>query len=150
MGKLTIDEVIGHCERTVERFEKQTSRATLEKRPIGEIFIKEYWEHRQVAEWLKELQALKDKQEQGLLIELPVAIGETVYRINEFAENPIIPMAVISFEINGITNTFKKIKCKELGFGGEWFYRFTDIGKTLFLTSSEAEEALAKMGGANE
>ena len=79
MGKLMIDEVIGHCERTVERFEKQTSRAVLEKIPLEEIFIKEYWEHRQVAEWLEELQAFKDKQEQGLLIELPCKVGTVVF-----------------------------------------------------------------------
>ena len=146
MGKLTMEEVIGHCERTVERFEKQTSRVILENIPLREPFMKEYWEHRQVAEWLKELQAFKDKQEQGLIWDTPVAIGETVYRINEFAENPIIPLAVVSFEFKGITDTFKEIKCKELGFGGEWTYCFTDIGKTVFLTRSEAEEALAKMG----
>lgn len=87
----------------------------------------------------------EDKEEQGLLIELPVAIGETVYRINEFAVNPLIPMAVISFEIKGDTDHFKKIGCKELGLGGEWTYRFTDFGKTVFLTRSEAEEALARM-----
>lgn len=102
---------------------------------------------KELIECQKELQALRDKQEQGLMIELPVPIGETVYRINEYAENPIIPMSVVSFEFKGITNTFKEIRCKELGFGGEWTYRFTDIGKTLFLTRSEAEEALAQIKG---
>lgn len=96
---------------------------------------------------IQKLADYEDKEEQGLLISLPVALGETVYRINEYADNPIIPMAVISFEFKGITNTFKKIKCKELGFGGEWTYRFADIRKTLFLTRSEAEEALARMKG---
>ena len=96
---------------------------------------------------MQKLADYEDKEEKGLMILLPVTIGETVYRINEYAENPIIQMAVTSFEIKGITNTFKKIRCKELGFGGEWTYRFTDIGKTLFITRSEAEAALAKMGG---
>lgn len=102
---------------------------------------------KELIELQKELQSYNDKQEQGLLIELPVAIGETVYRINEFSVNPLIPMAVISFEIKGDTDHFKKIGCKELGLGGEWAYRFTDIGKTVFLTRSEAEEALAQMKG---
>ena len=59
------------------------SRETLENMPIEEnTFMKEYWEHRQVAEWLKELQAFKDKQEQGLLIEIPLKVGDTFWEIS--------------------------------------------------------------------
>lgn len=93
-----------------------------------------------------ELDAYKTAEEQGLLLMPPVYIGQTVYRINEGAENPIIPMAVISIQYNGLTKPFNKIFCKELGFGGEWDYRFTNIGKTLFLTREEAEAALAEKG----
>lgn len=128
MGKLTIDEVIGHCERTVERFEKQTSRAALEKRPLEEIFIKEYWEHRQVAEWLKELQAFKDKQEQGLLVELPVPLGSTVYEIFYLYKR----------------GTLIEEREMTLKYYADNQHRF---GNRVFLTRSEAEEALAKMGG---
>ena len=92
---------------------------------------------------IRKLAYYEDKQEQGRLIEVPVTIGETVYRINKGAKNPIIPMTVTSFEIKGMTNTFKKIKCTEIEFGGELCYRFTDIGNTVFFTQ---EEALAKMG----
>ena len=112
----------------------------------GKTKNKVYCEY-EMQDAINKLADYEDKEEQGVLLELPVAIGETVYRINEFAENPIIPMSVVSFEFKGVTNAFKEIRCKELGFGGEWTYRFTDIGKTLFLTRSEAEEALAKMGG---
>lgn len=39
------------------------------------------------------------------------------------------------------------MKCKECVFGGEFTYRFSDIGKTVFLTKEEAEQALAEMKG---
>ena len=84
-------------------------------------------------------------KEQGLLLEIPVAIGQKVYRINKGAKNPIIPMVVKEFEIKGMTDAFKKIKCTEIDSGDELFYRFTAIGDTVFLTQKEAEEVLAKI-----
>ena len=57
-------------------------------------------------------------------------------------------MVIISFNIKGITNNFKEISCKECVFGGEFTYRFTDIGNTVFLTKEEAEQKLAEMKGA--
>ena len=38
-------------------------------------------EHRQLAEWLKELQKYKDLEEQGRLITLPCKIGDTAWDI---------------------------------------------------------------------
>lgn len=169
MGKLTIDEVIGHCERTVERFEKQTSRATLEKRPLEEIFIKEYWEHRQVAEWLEELQAFKDKQEQGLLIELPCKVGDTVYVYNycdyvctsrewetgieecpfenecEFEECKEGNERLFKTSIDSIWNNGQGWQFSVRGLHLE--ISINAIGKNVFLTEAEAEEALARMKG---
>lgn len=55
--KLTIDEVIGHCNRTVERTENIVKLQGLN--PQDEIMSKNYWEHKQVAEWLKELKNLR-------------------------------------------------------------------------------------------
>lgn len=154
MGKLMMEEVIGHCERTVERFEKQMSREALEKRPIEEIFMKEYWEHRQVAEWLEELQAFKDKQEQGLLISLPCKVGDTVYLLERFTvarRTEILKCNVDEF-------TVTTSGCYAVLNGNESYYalrrfravKIEDFGETVFLTRSEAEEALAKMGGAHE
>lgn len=55
MGRLSIDEVIGHCQRNRERHERTSSMEELEKGGMEPYFMKEYWEHRQVAEWLTEL-----------------------------------------------------------------------------------------------
>ena len=66
--RLTIDEIIGHCERHTERFETYSSRMQLEETPVGDSnYMKEYWEHRQVAEYLKEL---KQYRELGPVAEL--------------------------------------------------------------------------------
>ena len=91
---------------------------------------------------IRRLAEYEDAEEQGLLFKLPVAIGDIVYRINEHADNPLIPMGVVSVEIKGIANTFNAIKCKECIFGGEFTYRFSDIGKTLFITKEDAEKFL--------
>lgn len=56
MEKLSIYEVIEHCKRHTERMENHSGRTQLEETPIGNSDImKLYWEHRQVAEWLEEL-----------------------------------------------------------------------------------------------
>lgn len=53
--RLSIDEVIAHCNRRVERFESFSSRENCENWSIDSQYGKEYWEHRQVADWLEEL-----------------------------------------------------------------------------------------------
>lgn len=55
MERLSMDEIIKHCKRHTEREEKQSSMEELETGSMEPVFMKEYWEHRQVAEWLAEL-----------------------------------------------------------------------------------------------
>jgi len=94
----------------------------------------------------------EDKQEQGLLIELPCKVGDTVYLINHFmveSRKKPIKCTVNEFLIEGSGH------CHAVLDGTEAFYamkrfravKLEEFGKTLFLTLSEAEEALAKMGG---
>jgi hypothetical protein len=78
---------------------------------------------------LVKAETLLDKQEQGLLIELPVAIGTEAWRIVEHSGGGRIP------------NWYEKYKVKFA------LYMLSDWGKTVFATEAEAEEALAKMGG---
>lgn len=56
MNKLTIGEIIEHCKRKIARYEQLNGIKTLENADISNSFIKEYWEHRQVAEYLEEIQ----------------------------------------------------------------------------------------------
>lgn len=55
MKRLSIEEVIAHCKRHTDREEKRSSIEELETGSMEQVFMKEYWEHRQVAEWLTEL-----------------------------------------------------------------------------------------------
>ena len=81
MDRLTIDEVIEHCKRTTAKYENLNGINTLETTDISLSFIKEYWEHRQVKEYLEELKRYRDLEEQGLLLRLPCKVGDTVYAI---------------------------------------------------------------------
>ena len=82
---------------------------------------------------LVKAETLLDKQEQGLLIELPCKVGDTLYYIygKEIVEVKVLRIEIIYTEIHIVTG----------------YNSLGKIGKTLFFTRSEAEEALAKMGG---
>ena len=60
MERLTIDDVIEHCKRTTEKYENLNGINALETADISLSFIKEYWEHRQVKEYLEELKCYKN------------------------------------------------------------------------------------------
>lgn len=55
MNKLKIDEIIDHCKRKTKAYEQLNGIKELESADISNTFIREYWEHRQVAEYLEEL-----------------------------------------------------------------------------------------------
>lgn len=60
--KLTIDEVIEHCERKVQKYESCVDvEKMIAETGITTSFIKEYLEHKQVAEWLKELKLYQQR-----------------------------------------------------------------------------------------
>lgn len=52
MERLTINEIIEHCDRKTEMYEKACDIKYLETAVMGNG-IKEYWEHKQVAEYLR-------------------------------------------------------------------------------------------------
>lgn len=81
MEKLTIDEIIRHCKRKTEQYEQLLGKECLETMPLNSSVIKEYWEHRQVAEYLRKLKDYEDLGEQGRLVELPCKVGDTVYHV---------------------------------------------------------------------
>ena len=66
MGRLTIEQIIEHCEKITKQYEEKVSDLF----PVERIQSKTYWEHKQVAEYLKELQRYKDLEEQGRLMEV--------------------------------------------------------------------------------
>ena len=91
MERLTIDEIIEHCDRKTEMYEKTCDVKYLETTVMNNP-IKGYWEHKQVAEYLRKLKAYENLEEQGRLVKLPCKVGDTVYAIG-FDNKPIIYMS---------------------------------------------------------
>ena len=83
--RLTMQEVIEHCERTVFQAEA-----------LGWTDTKPYMEHKQVREWLKELQYYKNLESQGRLIILPEdeekvqAMNEKLFELTGIAEGALM------------------------------------------------------------
>ena len=88
-----------------------------------------------VAEKLKNYE---DAEEQGLLLRLPCKVGDTIYYI-VFHNHTIGKSTVVSFKMIAEGWAVKT---------NDWSYLFTDFGKTVFLTKSEAEAKLKELRGA--
>lgn len=142
MEKLSIDEVIAHCNRHTERMEKMSSRERLEETPIGNSErMKQYWEHRQVAKWLEELKVYKDAEEQGLLLRLPISEDTPVYSIEYCCGKNKENTSGMCFrgfceDCNEKSYYIREGKAKQCN--------ISEINKTVFLTSAEAERELAE------
>ena len=128
MEKLSIDEAIAHAR------EVANTRTDL----CDECRA----EHRQLAEWLEQLKVYRDLAEQGRLLVLPCAVGDTVYilagRFGTFYEEDICDGFYIG------RDNILQIKVKN-DKGNHGTYGL--FGKTVFLTKEEAEAALEKMKG---
>nr|DAG23608.1 MAG TPA: hypothetical protein [Bacteriophage sp.] len=128
MGKLTIDEIIGHCERKTEQYERFYKREYLEAMPLTSSVIKEYWEHRQVAKYLRKLKDYENLEEQGRLVKLPCKVGDDVYYILGIPNKMLCTIDKCVFELSDINK----------------------IDKTLFLTREKAEAKLKELRGNND
>ena len=95
---------------------------------------------------LTKLAVYEDLEEQGLLVRLPCKIGDTVYRVNAGAKQPIIPMTVSEIHFLCYKNEravrFDAIGKEDMG---ESCYRLEDIGRIVFLTHEEAVNKLEEM-----
>ena len=88
----------------------------------------------------------EDKEEQELLIELPCKVGDTVYQIGKGHYE--IGTDITEYTVTAVTISKSDIIVSvkdenQLGFPINSVY----LGKRLYLTRSEAEEALARMKG---
>lgn len=148
--------------------------------PMNTACIKVAKDHEQLAEWLEKIKEYQQLEEQGRLIKLPCKVGDTVYVDNtilpiedmecyEDIDNKIslyFPARVVSFR-------FAKRNWMKIAVKAKWLHEWIDdetgpesgyieceknftillsmIGKTVFLTESEAEAKLKKLrGGENE
>lgn len=99
MEKLTIDEIIGHCNREARMYEKACDIKYLETTAMSNL-IKEYWEHKQVAEWLEELKSYRASVFGGDMTQKMLK-EEYCKAVDDFAEsvkNLIVDSSVIRFK----------------------------------------------------
>nr|UVX50450.1 MAG: hypothetical protein [Bacteriophage sp.] len=95
---------------------------------------------------LEKLANYEDLEEQGLLVRLPCKVGDTVYRVNAGAKQPIIPMTVSEIHFLCYKNE-RVVRFDAISKGdmGEICYRLEDIGRIVFLTHEEAVNKLEEM-----
>ncbi len=97
----------------------------------------------QVLKWALCGKDYEDLEEQGLIVRLPCKVGDKLYCINTFRPTPIIEIFIIS-KIE-ITGNYAKYIILEDYKGNRFFSEY--IGKTYFLTRSEAEKKLKELKG---
>lgn len=96
---------------------------------------------------IEKLAAYEDAEEQGLLLRLPCKVGDTLYRVNKGAKEPVIMMRVIQLYIKQIhkDRTVMRIDAINDTDMGESCYLPCDIGERIFLTREQAEAKLKEM-----
>ena len=142
MERLTIDEIIEHCDRKTGMYEKACDVKYLETAVMGNR-IKEYWEHKQVSEYLRKLKDYEDLDEQGRLVKLPCKVGDTVYvPTRDF----ISELRIVHISISK-NNTFFHWMLNDGIYQNLDGFSVDKIGKTVFLTKSEAEAKLKELRG---
>lgn len=149
MERLTLNEAIKHAKEVADMnyndAEKFDSNGSVENYMKANC-MKCAEEHEQLVEWLEKLKFYKEAEEQGLLVRLPCKVGDTVYRVNAGAKQPIIPMTVSEIHFLCYKNEravrFDAIGKEDMG---ESCYRLEDIGRIVFLTREEAEKKLEEM-----
>lgn len=121
--------------------ERENDKLIMVKQDNGE-YIPAYWDEDNFKA-IKKLADYEDLEEQGLLVRLPCKVGDTVYRVNAGAKQPIIPMTVSEIHFLCYKNE-RAIRFDAIGKEdmGESCYRLEDIGRIVFLTHEEAEKKL--------
>lgn len=151
MERLTINEIIEHCDRKTRMYEKACDVKYLETTTMNNS-IKEYWEHKQVAEYLRKLKEYEDLEEQGRLLKLPCKVGDTVWQIMVVGVQgkniqygifkAVVTKISVDYQMNFLLSTITE---------DDERYRnevtSTTIGETMFFTKSEAEAKVKELRG---
>lgn len=119
--------------------QRENDKLIMVKQDNGE-YIPAYWDEDNFKA-LKKLADYEDLEEQGLLVRLPCKVGDSMFRINKGAKNPIIELIVTQIDITRKSYNLEVIDRD----GGELMYFKNDIGDSVFLTREEAEKKLEEM-----
>ena len=128
MERLTVDETLKLVNKASVQMELDNCKECSEN-------------YKQIAEYLEELKSYKDLEERGLLVRLPCKVGDSMFRINKGAKNPIIELTVAQINI-----TRKSYKLEAVDkYGDELMYFKEEIGNAIFITREEAEKKLEEL-----
>lgn len=96
--------------------------------PMNTACLKVAKDHEQLAEWLEKSKEYQQLEEQDRLVKLPCKVGDDVYYILGIPNETPCAIDKCTFELSDINK----------------------IGKTLFLTKSEAEAKLKELNEKNQ
>lgn len=157
MGKLTLEEAIVHAKEVAEKNYRGADFESIDSidDDIKTNCIKCAEEYMQLVKWLEELKSYKDLEEQGLLVRLPVKIGDDIYKIPSKANYDL--NVLNGYKANNRVHHQKvySIVFSQIG----WFVQCdkdsiyapnvicvdVEYGKTWLLTREEAEKKLEEM-----
>lgn len=93
------------------------------------------------------LKSYEDAEEQGLLLRPPCKVGDTLYRVNKGAKEPVIMMRVIQLYVKQLHKDRTVIRIDAINDNDmdESCYFLEDIGEKVFFTREEAETKLKEM-----
>lgn len=153
---LSIDEAIAHArEKAKEIRENIIDGDSLEpyESYCNAMVAKSAEEYEQLAEWLTQLKEYQQLEEQGRLIKLPCKVGDTLYKIivdkytkcslhdKEFSLNCEYCEEKCDSKAIYVIKDFIVFDINEI------IFYMKSIGKTVFLTKSEAEARLKELRG---
>lgn len=159
MERFSIDDAIKQSKIVANRYKWSAENADMGSEDANELnadicnrYVKEY---RQIAKWLEEFKSYKQLEEQGLLVRLPVKIGDDIYKIPSKANYDL--NVLNGYKAN---NRVYHQKAYSIVFSQSgWFVQCdkdsihapnvicvdVEYGKTWFLTREEAEKKLEEM-----
>lgn len=124
MKKLTLEEAINHAKKVATQMELDNCKECAEN-------------HKQLAAWLKELEAYKNAEQQSLLVKLPCKIGDAIYRMTPETLVPITRDIIMQITIcDGFILLHGEV-ISEID--------AAEIGETAFLSIEEADRKLKEL-----
>lgn len=150
MATLTKDELpVDDAEFDEEVLDNLTIDPFSDVRGLIALFYRNMWS---MADLREKLKRYEDTEEQGLLLRLPCKVGDTLYRVNKGAKEPVIMMRVIQLYIKQIhkDRTVMRIDAINDNDMDESCYFLEDIGEKVFFTREEAEAKLKEMEGESD
>ncbi len=147
---MNIDEFIEHTKEKAEEYKYRASFFESDN-PMNKACIKVAKDHEQLAEWLEKSKEYQQLEEQDRLIKLPCNRGDKIYFVKSAFSMAHFPIEAMVTSICGVDcdndvmyssiTEYNKIDRR---------FRSSDIGKTVFLTKSEAEAKLKELRGREE